>query len=107
MKRLALFLVPLLLALAPRVVLAQCAVTNAMPQFTLGGNAFGATMPQWKAFFAAKVDANNGAICGATITQLPAPINPGDAATKQYVDNLTTPIFLHPPVALADRKSVV
>ena len=105
MKKLALFLALLLLALAPRVASAQCSVANSMPQFTLGGNAFGATMPQWRAFFAAKVDANNGSLCGATITQLPAPINPGDAATKQYVDNLTTPIFLHPPVALATNGS--
>src|SRR5271157_2349122 len=83
----------LLLAAATILVLhisdanALCTTTNSTPTFpNPGGSVFGATAPQWAAYFGAKVDSNDGAICGATITMLPPPVNPQDAATKQYVD---------------------
>jgi hypothetical protein len=85
--------------------IAQCSVQNSSPNFTIGGNAFGASAAQFKAYFAAKADANNGSLCGVTIQNLPPPINAGDAATKQYVDNVSTPIVLHAPVSLATNGS--
>src|SRR5690242_10474985 len=51
------------------------------------------------------MDATNGTLCGPTIHDMPNPVDPGDPATKQYVDNIAVPIKLHAPVNLATNGS--
>jgi hypothetical protein len=81
---------------------AQCPnPTNSTPNFAPGGNSFGRTADQWNQYFGAKVDATSGVLCGPTIQNLANPANPGDPATKQYVDSVAAPISLKQPVNLA------
>jgi hypothetical protein len=46
-------------------------------------------------------NANNVAITGGTITGLPTPTNPTDAAIKSYVDGLATGLIILAPTSLA------
>src|SRR5437763_1447300 len=55
------------LILAPLPVLAQTCPPQSTPAITGGGSVFGAIVSQWKQFFAAKADANNGTLCNPTI----------------------------------------
>src|SRR5579885_2666349 len=45
---------------------ADC-VSQTSPQFTAGGNVFGRIAAQWNAYFATKVDSNNGTACNLTL----------------------------------------
>lgn len=57
----------LLLCAAP--ALASTCPAQTEPLFPIaGGNVFGATAPQWEAYFGAKVDAEGGTLCDTTIT---------------------------------------
>jgi hypothetical protein len=82
---------------------AQCDVTNSAPVFPKpGGSAFGLQAPQWSTFLGSKADANNGHLCGPTITDLPNPVNPGDAVNLATLDaSLVNPNTPHKPVAVA------
>src|SRR5579885_1562042 len=46
---------------------ADC-VSQTSPQFTAGGNVLGRIAAQWNAYFATKVDSNNGTACNLTAT---------------------------------------
>jgi Pectate lyase superfamily protein len=50
--------------------------------------------------------ANAVAFTGGSITGLPSPSNPSDAATKQYVDSTAQGLTIHSPVALATAAAL-
>lgn len=67
-KSLLATLLCLLTLLPGGVATAQtCPTTQTEPALTGGGTVFGMAAAQWKQFFAAKVDANNGVLCNPTI----------------------------------------
>lgn len=51
----------------PPTVAQSCPATQSSPQFLVAGSVFGRIAAQWNAYFAAKVDTNNGTLCNPTI----------------------------------------
>jgi len=54
-------------AAIPLSVAQSCPATQSSPGFNSGGSVFGKIAAQWNAYFAAKVDSNNGTLCNPTI----------------------------------------